>query len=152
MALTALVSSAAGAGLLLATGAGNQTTSTTITQAQAPATATASETTGAGSSLNASALYAASAPGVVDITSRGVTTTSGGGGSPFGGPSQSLESTATGTGFVVDGKGHIVTAAHVVDGASSITVNSRTGRRARPGSWARTTPPTSPSCRWTPPG
>ena len=125
VALTALVSSAAGAGLLLATGAGNQTTSTTITQAQAPATATASETTGAGSSLNASALYAASAPGVVDITSRGVTTTSGGG-SPFGGPSQS-QSTATGTGFVVDGKGHIVTAAHVVDGASSITVKFQDG-------------------------
>ena len=62
---------------------------------------------------------------MVDITSRGVTTTSGGG-SPFGGPSQS-QSTATGTGFVVDGKGHIVTAAHVVDGASSITVKFQDG-------------------------
>ena len=49
----------------------------------------------------------------------------GGGGSPFGGPSQSA--TATGTGFVVDGKGHIVTAAHVVDGASSITVKFQDG-------------------------
>jgi putative serine protease PepD len=120
--LTALVSGAAGAGLLLATGAGNHTTSTTITQA--PATAAASETTG-GTGLNASALYSATAPGVVDITSRGVTTTSGGD-SPFGGPSQS-SSTATGTGFVVDSKGHIVTAAHVVDGASSITVKFRDG-------------------------
>ena len=123
VALTALISGAAGAGLLLATGAGSHTTSTTITQAQAPSTTTASETTGA-TGLNASALYSAAAPGVVDITSRGVTTSSGS--SPFGGPSQS-QSTATGTGFVVDGKGHIVTAAHVVDGASSITVKFQDG-------------------------
>ena len=122
VALTAVVSSAAGAGLLLATGAGGGTTSTTITEA--PTTATASATTG-GRGLDAGALYSAAAPGVVDITSRGVTTTSGGG-SPFGGPSQS-QSTATGTGFVVDGKGHIVTAAHVVDGASSITVKFQDG-------------------------
>ena len=124
LVLTALVSGAAGAGLLLATGAGNHTTSTTITQAQAPATAAASETTG-GTGLNASALYSATAPGVVDITSRGVTTTSDSA-SPFGGPSQS-QGTATGTGFVVDAKGHIVTAAHVVDGASSITVKFQDG-------------------------
>ena len=123
VALTALVSGAAGAGLLLATGAGDQPTSTTITQASTP-TAAASETTGA-TTLNARALYSATAAGVVDITSRGVTTTSGGG-SPFGGPSQS-QSTATGTGFVVDGKGNIVTAAHVVDGASSITVKFQDG-------------------------
>jgi putative serine protease PepD len=122
LALTALVSGAAGAGLLLATGAGGGNTSTTITEA--PTTAAASESTGA-STLNASALYSATAAGVVDITSRGVTTTSGGG-SPFGGPSQST-STATGTGFVVDGKGHIVTAAHVVAGASSITVKFQDG-------------------------
>jgi S1-C subfamily serine protease len=122
LALTALVSGAAGAGLLVATGVGDGTTSTTITQAST--SAGASESTGA-TGLNASALYSATAAGVVDITSRGVTTTSGGG-SPFGGPSQST-STATGTGFVVDGKGNIVTAAHVVDGASSISVKFQDG-------------------------
>ena len=62
---------------------------------------------------------------MVDITSRGITSSSGGGGSPFGGQGQSA--TATGTGFVVDGKGHIVTAAHVVDGASSISVKFQDG-------------------------
>ena len=62
---------------------------------------------------------------MVDITSRGISS-SGDGASPFGGPSQS-GSTATGTGFVVDGKGHIVTAAHVVDGASSISVKFQDG-------------------------
>ncbi len=125
LALTALISGAAGAGLLLVTGAGGSTTSTTITQA-APTTA-ASETTGA-TTLNASALYADTAAGVVDITSRGVTA-SGGAASPFGGPGGQSggTATATGTGFVVDGKGNIVTAAHVVDGASSITVKFQDG-------------------------
>ena len=37
------------------------------------------------------------------------------------------QGTATGTGFVVDKDGHIVTAAHVVDGASSITVTFQDG-------------------------
>ena len=52
--------------------------------------------------LSAGALYAAASPGVVDITAKG--SSSGG--------------KATGTGFVVDSAGHIVTASHVVDGAS----------------------------------
>jgi putative serine protease PepD len=123
LVLTALVSGAAGAGLLLATGAGGGTTSTTITQA--PTTVASSAGSGA-TTLDASALYAGTAAGVVDITSRGVTDSSGGAASPFGGPGQS-GATATGTGFVVDGKGNIVTAAHVVDGASSITVKFQDG-------------------------
>ena len=56
--------------------------------------------------LSAGALYAAASPGVVDITAEG--SSSGG--------------KATGTGFVVDSAGHIVTASHVVDGASKVTV------------------------------
>jgi len=123
LALTALVSGAAGAGLLLATGAGGGTTSTTITQA--PTTAAASNESSGTTALDARALYADTAAGVVDITSRGVTASSGAA-SPFGGPGQST-ATATGTGFVVDGKGNIVTAAHVVDGASSITVKFQNG-------------------------
>jgi putative serine protease PepD len=118
--LTAILGGGAGAGLVLATGAGDGTTTTTVTQA-ASATRETSSTAGA---LNASTLYANTAAGVVDITSRGIASSSGGG-SPFGGPSQS--STATGTGFVVDGKGHIVTAAHVVQGASSISVKFQDG-------------------------
>jgi putative serine protease PepD len=124
--LTAILGGGAGAGLVLATGAGDGTTTTTVTQAPS-ATSETSSTAGA---LNASTLYANTAAGVVDITSRGIASSSGGG-SPFGGPSQS--STATGTGFVVDGKGHIVTAAHVVQGASSISVKFQdaTTRTAR---------------------
>ena len=125
LALTALIGGVAGAGLLLVTGAGGGTSTTTITQAPATLSSAANETTGTGG-LNAKALYAGTAAGVVDITSRGVTESSGGGGSPFGGQGPST-ATATGTGFVVDGKGNIVTAAHVVDGASSITVKFQDG-------------------------
>jgi putative serine protease PepD len=118
--LTAILGGGAGAGLVLATGAGGGTTTTTVTQAASAS----SETSSTAGALNASTLYANTAAGVVDITSRGIASSSGGG-SPFGGPSQS--STATGTGFVVDGKGRIVTAAHVVQGASSISVKFQDG-------------------------
>ena len=120
--LTAILGGGAGAGLVLLTGAGdNTTTTTTVTQA----TSAASETTSTTGALDPRTLYANTAAGVVDITSRGITSSSGGGGSPFGGQGQSA--TATGTGFVVDGKGHIVTAAHVVEGASSISVKFQDG-------------------------
>ena len=122
LAVTAVISGSAGAGIVLLTGAGDGSTTTTITQS-AP-TAAASDSSNA-SGLDASALYASTAPGVVDITSNGVTDTSQST-SPFGGPQQQ-DTTATGTGFVVDGKGHILTAAHVVNGASSVTVTFQDG-------------------------
>src|ERR1700754_63186 len=58
-------------------------------------------------------LYKQDAPGVVDIT---VTSSSGGGSSgfPFGAPNQGQKSEAEGTGFVIDTKGDIMTAEHVV--------------------------------------
>jgi putative serine protease PepD len=124
LAATAVLGGAAGAGIVAIAGTGNSTdTTTTVTQ---PAANTADGvSTSSSSGLNATALYAAAAPGVVDITSRGVSGASDSQ-NPFG-PSQQPSTTATGTGFVVDGKGHIVTAAHVVDGASSITVTFQDG-------------------------
>src|SRR5689334_21858336 len=92
LALTAVVGGGAGAGIVLLTGAGgNGSTTTTITQS--PATATAADTSNA-SGLDARALYASTAAGVVDITSKGVTDSSQGS-SPFGAPQQ--DTTATGT-------------------------------------------------------
>jgi putative serine protease PepD len=67
-------------------------------------------------------LYKQVTPGVVDIT---VTESSSGG---FGLGQQ--QSQAEGTGFVWDSKGDIVTAAHVVDGASSIKVHFKDGKTA----------------------
>jgi putative serine protease PepD len=121
LAVTAVVGGSAGAGIVLLAG-GDGSTTTTITET--PTTAAASDSASAGG-LDASALYASTAAGVVDITSNGVTDASQSN-SPFGAPQQQ-DTTATGTGFVVDGKGHIVTAAHVVDGASSITVTFQDG-------------------------
>ena len=124
--LTALGGGVAGAGLLLLTGAGDgtTTTTTTVTEATTAAAAQRSDASNASGGLDARTLYANANPGVVDITSRGISS-SGGGASPFGGSNQSA--TATGTGFVVDGRGHIVTAAHVVEGASSISVKFQDG-------------------------
>jgi S1-C subfamily serine protease len=42
--------------------------------------------------------------------------------SPFGEPEQEGGGTATGSGFVIDGKGHMLTNNHVVEGADSIQV------------------------------
>jgi putative serine protease PepD len=128
VALTAVVGGAAGAGIFALAGGGNGggTTTTMVTNTVASPASDSSSSGG----LNARTLYASTAAGVVDITSRGVTdnTTSA---FPFGGPRQQQESTATGTGFVVDGKGNIVTAAHVVNGASSITVTFQDGTTRR---------------------
>jgi putative serine protease PepD len=126
LAVTAIGGGAVGAGIIaLADGDGANTTTTVTDQVASSDSDSASAATAGG--LNARTLYANSAPGVVDITSRGVTTDSSPNGFPFGGPQQQQESTATGTGFVVDGKGNIVTAAHVVNGASSITVTFQDG-------------------------
>jgi putative serine protease PepD len=122
IAVVALLGGVVGAGVTaLAGGNGGSTTTTVTERAASPA----SDGSSSGGGLDAKTLYANTAAGVVDITSRGVTAGASSI-SPFGGPSQQ-QSTATGTGFVVDGKGNIVTAAHVVNGASSITVTFQDG-------------------------
>jgi putative serine protease PepD len=75
-------------------------------------------------------LYQQDAPGVVDIT---VQSTSGGGsqGFPFGQPQGKQQSEAEGTGFVIDTKGDIMSAEHVVDSANSITVHFQDGSTAK---------------------
>ena len=67
-------------------------------------------------------LYASVAPAVVDITARTVTTVPG----PFGPRSQSGSS--LGAGSILDRRGRILTAAHVVADAVSITVWFQDGR------------------------
>jgi putative serine protease PepD len=91
---------------------------TTVVGNRSPVSTTSS-TTG-----NARSLYTSASSGVVDITANGTSSTRTQ--SPFGGP-RSSQSTATGSGFVVDSQGHIVTAEHVVQGATSITVKFQDG-------------------------
>jgi putative serine protease PepD len=110
----------AGTGALALAGAFDDGGGATGTTTPVSTTSTPTiDTSAPAGTLNPKALYVAAAPGVVDITSSGATDQS-----PFGGGSQG---TATGTGFVVDRQGHIVTAAHVVDSASKVTVTLQDG-------------------------
>jgi S1-C subfamily serine protease len=68
--------------------------------------------------LTPNAIYNHDAPGVAFIRSQIVQQVS----SPFGLEPQSQRSEATGTGFVIDADGHILTNYHVVAGASNVTV------------------------------
>jgi putative serine protease PepD len=102
-------------GALAATGqlGGDSTTTTTVVAGNA-----STDGSSASTALDAQALYAATAAGVVDITSEGVSSGTG---------PTATQGTATGTGFVIDTEGHIITAAHVVDGASKVTVKLADG-------------------------
>jgi S1-C subfamily serine protease len=120
----ALLGGGVTAGLLAAAGAlgggGTATTASAATPDTAARSTVPVAATGgsAGSALDARALYSRASPAVVDITAR---TSSAPG--VFG----RSQGTATGTGFVVDGDGHVLTAAHVVDNASSITLTFHDG-------------------------
>jgi S1-C subfamily serine protease len=90
-------------GVLLGTGAlGGGSTTNATTVKQAAATTPVADTT-SGDGTAAEALYESTSPDVVEIKSV------------ISGPSS-----ATGSGFIVDGEGTVVTAAHVVDEASSV--------------------------------
>src|SRR3954462_2949339 len=79
----------------------------------------AQQTTGKGLTVNQ--IYKEDSPGVVfvqsTLQSQGTSLLN-----PFGGGGSSGGGTATGSGFVIDHDGHILTNAHVVDGASKIQV------------------------------
>jgi putative serine protease PepD len=71
--------------------------------------------------LTANQVYVQDAPGVVDIVATLTRT------DPFG---NVRTAKSEGSGFVIDTKGDIVTNAHVIEGASSITVAFRGGGKA----------------------
>ena len=98
-------------------GSAASTTTRTVIRQVSPAASTSS------SGMTAAEIYKAASPGVVQVqvTER----SSGQGLTPFGGSQGTMQ--AQGTGFEIDSKGNIVTNAHVVDGASSITVRTTDG-------------------------
>jgi putative serine protease PepD len=98
-------------------GSANPVHSTTTIRATTPVNSTSA------SFPDARTLYSQTAAGTVDIVGTGTSTTSNG---PFGLPQRS-ETTSSGSGFVVDAKGDIVTAAHVVNGTSSVTARLQDG-------------------------
>src|ERR1700759_4820407 len=113
----AVIASAAVTGLLYAVGVAGGSTTTVV--AQSPQ---ASVESNAGAALNASSLFASAAPGVVAIEATGANP--GSNGLPYTPPGQSID---TGTSMVINSQGDILTASHVVAGASTITVKFLNG-------------------------
>src|SRR3954447_7435129 len=118
----ALVSGVIGGGLVAAAltvlDVGDHDKATTTVVQQAPL-ATADAKASPSSALTPAAIYKRDAPGVAFITAQVVQRSA----SPFdpgGQPEQ--QGTATGSGFVLDKTGTIATNAHVVDGASKVSV------------------------------
>jgi len=103
------------AGVLISAGAVGDHRTTTIVQ-QAPLGSASPASTSRSRGMTARDIYRRAAPGVVYIRARSVQQSQ----SPFDVFPQSQENVSTGSGFVLDEKGHILTNAHVV--ASSLDV------------------------------
>jgi S1-C subfamily serine protease len=86
---------------------------------QAPVAQTAATSRGGGRTV--ADIYRDEGRGVVFVQARGVSQ----GSSPFGLPDQG--GTATGSGFVVDGDGTILTNSHVVEGSEEVSVSFEEG-------------------------
>ena len=115
LAAAAVLGGGVTAGILLAAGAvGGGETTTIVQQAPLAAAAPASQSRAGG--LTVRDIYRRAAPGVVFVRARSVQQTQ----SPFDVFPRPQENVSTGSGFVLDERGHLLTNAHVV--ASSLDV------------------------------
>lgn len=97
-----------------------------------PASAANRNVASADAVYDARTIYEKDSLGVVDITvTEAASAQSGGGLSPFAPGSAAPQAQAEGTGFVYDKQGDIITASHVVSGATKITVRFKDGTRAK---------------------
>jgi putative serine protease PepD len=116
-AVSAVIGAGAAVGIVEGLDLGSAKTTTTLVQ-QAPFGATSNANDG-DTGLTAGDIYKRDAPGVVFVRSQIVQRTQ----SPFDfGLPQEQQGEATGSGFVVDRAGTILTNAHVVNGATKVTV------------------------------
>jgi S1-C subfamily serine protease len=116
-AVSAVIGAGAAIGVVEGLDLGSAKTTTTLVQ-QAPFGATSNANDG-DTGLTAGDIYKRDAPGVVFIRSQVVERTQ----SPFDfGLPQEQQGEATGSGFVIDRAGTILTNAHVVNGATKVTV------------------------------
>jgi S1-C subfamily serine protease len=106
------------AGILLGTGAVDHGATTTIVQ-QSPLTSRAPDTQSQTAGLTARDIYRHAAPGVVFVRARSVQAAQ----SPFEIFPRQQENVSTGSGFVLDDKGHILTNAHVVANSTDVRVS-----------------------------
>jgi S1-C subfamily serine protease len=95
---------------------GKTTKTTTVVQQSAVSSRVAAA--GAAKGLTAGEIYKRDAPGVVNVKAQIVQRVA----SPFDLTPQEQRGEATGSGFVVDNNGDILTNAHVIEGASRVTV------------------------------
>jgi putative serine protease PepD len=112
LTVCALIGGGAGAGVYALTDVSNGASTQAVAVASMPVAATSSDIT---------AVWQRSKAGVVDITATGAQQPGA-----FGAPGSGGQ--AEGSGFVIDRQGHIVTNAHVIDGAASITVHFSSGK------------------------
>jgi S1-C subfamily serine protease len=115
--VSAVVGAGAAVGIVEGLDVGSSKTTTTLVQ-QAPLGASNNASDG-DTGLTAGEIYKRDAPGVVFVRSQIVQRTQ----SPFDfGLPQEQQGEATGSGFVIDKGGTILTNAHVVNGATKVTV------------------------------
>jgi S1-C subfamily serine protease len=106
-------------GVLFATGLVDATeTTTTVVQPAALPTQPAADGETAGQAMTAREIYRRDAPGVVFISARSLQQSQ----SPFELFPRQEENVSTGSGFVIDREGHILTNAHVVQAATDVKV------------------------------
>jgi len=123
IAAALVLGAGAGAGIYAGVDTGsNHAAETTTVVSSVPAQAAVQTTTGP----SLTQIYKDATPGVVDITVNTTTTVDNG----FFGPQQQ-QGQAEGSGFVYDDAGHIITNAHVVDGATAIKVRFKDGTTAK---------------------
>jgi S1-C subfamily serine protease len=117
--LAAILASGMTAAVLLATDiAGDGHTTTTVVQPAALATAEMANGDAGEGALTAREIYRRDAPGVVFISARSVEQSQ----SPFELFPRQHENVSTGSGFVIDRQGHVLTNAHVVQAATDVKV------------------------------
>jgi S1-C subfamily serine protease len=108
--------------ILIETGAVEADNGSSSSSATAAPAALARPASASGKSLTVNEIYKRDAPGVAFIKADIVQQTQ----SVFGLPQQQ-QSTATGSGFLIDDDGHILTNAHVVEGAKNVEVQLGNG-------------------------
>ncbi|MDO8213503.1 S1C family serine protease [Conexibacter sp. CPCC 206217] len=124
LAAAAVLGAAGGAAVVGVTGDGGGSTKTVIEPAASqPQKVSVAQNNG--DQLDAKQVYAAASPSVAYITSN--ITAQSSSADPFS-ENQGQAGEATGSGFVVSADGYIVTNAHVVNGASTVTVKIGDGK------------------------
>jgi S1-C subfamily serine protease len=108
--------------VLIETGVVNTDNGSSSSSAVVAPAALARPASASGQAMTVNEIYKRDAPGVAFIKADIVEQTQ----SPFGLP-QRQQSTATGSGFLIDNDGHILTNAHVVDGAKHVDVQLGNG-------------------------